>query len=942
MTTFFNIDNESQLAAVILSLNGHTDDNVIFVNQDFSLSTRVTPIALGDGGTLTIQGANHTINGQDAFQAFFVTSGNVVFNNINVTHARSLGGTGGTGVGRDGGGGGGGAGLGGAIFVSTGARVTVSGGSFTLNAAIGGNGGYPGQYNGAVASGGGGGGALGLGGTGATNGGNAVLNGGLVTGGRGGGFVNPGTTAGFGQGGAGAGSPSPAAGIGGYGGGGGGRGTGGVGRNGGFGGGGAGGSPNSGSGYGLGGYGGGSGLGFGRGGGGMGAGGAIFVQSGGYLTVSSPLNGAQTAISGNSVIAGYGASVESLGKALGKGIFTNGVLFLGPVAGGQLVVADDIAGNGLLGIQNNTTLSGTNTHKAGMLLLGGADVTLATAASAGTGNIAFLQGATLTVGGSIVPSNTLASIGVSNTIHLTGVHTTGLSQSNASSGHIDIPLNTGGSATLRTAASGTWFALPGVANETVITGGGTAQAAVTVRGATARNGRPSEDRIFAIPFDTPTRAAVAQAVIDPVNVQVLLGNVSLTPVVSDELRSSGFSGANTAMAVATSSPITVSGGATNGQLILAGNGGLAFNALGGAGSVIAGGGNNLMSAYPGAGTQTFLAGNGNDTLIALASSATLDAGSGSNLLLTGNGSTLIDSRGSDLIASTSTGPGSATIRAHANNPTIFLGAGADDVRTDTGSATIVGGTGVSTVTGGLGADLIFAGTGRLNVAMGGGSATLLGNPAGSASLRGGTGSLVAIAHGSTTFTGGGGSATIGAFGGSLTAVGGTGNSVLLGGPVGGNRLTGGSGQSIMIAGGDGDVLTAGSGAGDVLQSGAGSATLRAVGTTGAHLFYGGAGATRFELGSGQSQVLLGTGDATIVAGTGIELFAFTSGRHPSVTIQGFNPALHYLSLPDFAPGGASFAVSSAVTFGSSQLVSLPDGTLITFEGFHALTTASFL
>ncbi len=155
-------------------------------------------------------------------------------------------------------------------------------------------------------------------------------------------------------------------------------------------------------------------------------------------------------------------------------------------------------------------------------------------------------------------------------------------------------------------------------------------------------------------------------------------------------------------------------------------------------------------------------------------------------------------------------------------------------------------------------------------------------------------------------------------------------------------LTGGSGTSVLFGNGDGDLLTAGSGAGDVLVAGPGAETLSGAGTSGAHRFYGGAGTDMIIAGAGQTMVLAGTGTETLVAGSGLDLFAFTRGNSPTVTIDGFNPALDYLSLPGFAASEAATALAGATTAAGSESISLADGTRVTFHGFTGLAAGNFL
>jgi autotransporter-associated beta strand protein len=120
--------------------------------------------------------------------------------------------------------------------------------------------------------------------------------------------------------------------------------------------------------------------GVGGGGGGAGMGGAIFVQSGGSLTLGGPLT-----VNGNNVSGGLGATATGNGSAFGSGFFLNGsgTFTFSPSTGQSQTVSDviaDEAGSG--GSSSNQwllskigagtlTLSGTNTYSGGTSVTGG-------------------------------------------------------------------------------------------------------------------------------------------------------------------------------------------------------------------------------------------------------------------------------------------------------------------------------------------------------------------------------------------------------------------------------------------------------------------------------------------------------------------------------------------------------------------------------------------
>lgn len=337
-----------------------------------------------------------------------------------------LGGDGGNGAGSAAGGGGGftgsggngGGGAGTGVNSGGGGGNTGGGGAGTGTAGSGGAG--DGTFLGA-GGGGGGGGESGVNGqafnaAGGSSGGGGG-NGGYGGGGGGGAEeanFNPGVGGDFGGGGGDGQNSLNMGGTGGYGGGGGGGGgvtsTGGIG---GFGGGGGGGSN-----VGIGGDYGGNGGSTGGGGGGA-LGGAIFVRSGGSLTIQN------SNFESNSVSAGTGAGNGTDGQALGGAIFLHDVdLNVEVTTGNTATIEDSIAdntnGNGGMASSLNKTgagtlvLQGTNTYTGNTNVTGGlldlsgsiggdATVTNATLTNNGTinGDTAIGSGGTLKGNGTI-------------------------------------------------------------------------------------------------------------------------------------------------------------------------------------------------------------------------------------------------------------------------------------------------------------------------------------------------------------------------------------------------------------------------------------------------------------------------------------------------------------------------------------------------------------
>lgn len=415
--------------------------------SSFTLSSDLLAIDLATGDTLAINGGNQVLDGGGLYRGFFDYAGAVAINDLAVSNAVALGGSGGNGATP----GGGGAGLGGGLFVAAGASVTLSNVAFTQDSAIGGAGGGDG-------SGAGGGG--GLGGTGGAGGVLRAPGGGGIgstaTGGTGGGAGGAGIV----QGAAGASSGGGSMpGVGGAGGGGGGSaglpsfhrgsppfpaagGAGGIGNAGNFGGGAA---PGGVAGFGgggsqsAGGWGGGGSSGFDGGfgagggsavgaGGGLGAGGAVFVQAGGTLTITSGT------VSGNLALGGS-ASGGIAGAGFAGGIFAQGggTIGLAPGAGQVLTVTDGIAdpagtlgGPGaealLLNGLGTVVLSAANSFSGGVAINAGT-LSLQNAAAAGTGAISFGYGAAamLVIGAGDVPVNAISYFLPGVTIDLQGI-----------------------------------------------------------------------------------------------------------------------------------------------------------------------------------------------------------------------------------------------------------------------------------------------------------------------------------------------------------------------------------------------------------------------------------------------------------------------------------------------------------------------------------------
>ncbi|MGJ4968460.1 autotransporter domain-containing protein [Bradyrhizobium sp. HKCCYLRH1043] len=414
-------------AVAAVAAAGANSTVTINITSGFTLSSSLAQLqAANSNVTVNITGNGQTVNGASSFQGIVVNGANAPTVNISslaITNTAAIGGNGQNGQNGyysgglaygSGGGGGGGLGAGGGLLVGSGANVTIAAVTFTSNSATGGAGGNGGSAQNAAADpvNGGNGGAGGA----ANNGG---ASGGGGAGGTGGHTGTQGT----------AGTAGAALGDGG--GGGGGSGTtnsntytnnnpGGSGNaNGGNGGTGGDGATNA---SGAGGPGPGSDGGAG-GNGGAGNGGAIYVATGGTLTIlDSPISG-NTVTGGAAGTPGIGIGPSAIngfsaaaGAAQGAGIFLSGVTANIGVSGGSVTYGDTIGGTGLTTGGVNTAinktgigtlvLSATNTFTGNVNISAG---TLSVGATANLGNVAndviISNGGTLAVTGTTTFAN---------------------------------------------------------------------------------------------------------------------------------------------------------------------------------------------------------------------------------------------------------------------------------------------------------------------------------------------------------------------------------------------------------------------------------------------------------------------------------------------------------------------------------------------------------
>ncbi|MET0674815.1 MAG: autotransporter domain-containing protein [Bradyrhizobium sp.] len=527
------VSDSNSFGAAIATINANPGlDYVLNFTANVTMSAQVQPIVTN--GTVTVQGNGAVLDGNASYRPFFISSGTVRLENLDIANAFAQGGRGSDGAGS----GGGGLGAGAAVFVDSGGRLTVQNVNFVSNTAKGGNGGN-GYFIGG-AGGGGMGGNGGEGGFGATeSGGGGGLygtggNGGGSAGGGGGGTLGRGGNAAGNSGGGGGGTTaaggdgsSGAGGVGGMPGGNGGHNAndGSAGTAAGGGGGGSGSFPSSGgAGAKFGGGGGGSSVGgaggaFAGGGGGATYGGAGgFGGGGGGAGNGSPGNGgfgggggSGLPDNGTAAALGYGtgqggfgggngttASMDIPGGGGGAGF--GGAIFV--KQGGQITFADaaaftgNTAQNGLGGISfNGYFIAGDGTHDGDDLFM-----------MRGTG-IGFdvSSGRTLSFAPVIGNADGTSNAGV--TLTKLGTGTLLLSSANIYSGGTVI-----NSGTLQLSGAGTLGAASGA---TRVNGGGTLDlgttsqiqnGGVTLAGGAIQNGILSSSNGFA--FQSGTASAV--------------------------------------------------------------------------------------------------------------------------------------------------------------------------------------------------------------------------------------------------------------------------------------------------------------------------------------------------------------------------------------------------------------------------------------------------
>ena len=132
------VASASDLVNALTTIDTTPGPYTVNITADITLASGTTlPAITGSANIVTINGANHTVDGGSVQRGFFVYQGTVAINDLTIQNTVAQGGTGGGGSAR----GGGGAGLGGALFVASGASLSVNNVALTGNSALGGAGG---------------------------------------------------------------------------------------------------------------------------------------------------------------------------------------------------------------------------------------------------------------------------------------------------------------------------------------------------------------------------------------------------------------------------------------------------------------------------------------------------------------------------------------------------------------------------------------------------------------------------------------------------------------------------------------------------------------------------------------------------------------------------------------------------------------------------------
>ncbi len=271
------------------------------------------------------------------------------------------------------------------------------------------------------------------------------------------------------------------------------------------------------------------------------------------------------------------------------------------------------------------------------------------------------------------------------------------------------------------------------------------------------------------------------------------------------------------------------------------------------------------------------------------------SGTGQSIVSSGDGDdSVVASNGDDLIA---TGAGANTV---------YLVSG-DNTLASEGNDTVDAGSGSDTISI-SGDSVINPGVANLNVFL---------SPSASLELHTGTGSVAVN--------------------------GGFGSGSFSGGTDGDNLLIAGTGPTTLYAGGNGDTLVASGGSSTTLNGWSGEETMIGQFSQGTDTFNFGAASVFASGGSGTNIFNIGSGSNAIVGLQGTDTFDFTNGAGGGTTyISDFNLASDRVHLSGYAPNQAAVTLGTATYYQGSEILSLDDGTRITFGHVTGITPSNFV
>lgn len=367
-------------------------------------------------------------------------------------------------------------------------------------------------------------------------------------------------------------------------------------------------------------------------------------------------------------------------------------------------------------------------------------------------------------------------------------------------------------------------------------------------------------------------------------------------------------------------------GQTN-ETVVAG-GSMHFFTNGGSGTVISGQGNNLVNANAtGDGNWTVIFDGGNNTVYANSGNFFIDDGNasttGANSIFLGSGADTVLSWGQDSIIAA---PGGSALVATFVPGALFWG--------NSGPSTYINFGGKDTFAGGVGgSDTVFAvNTGGLY--FGGGSALeFISNVNTANTVIGGSTSTVIWGN-----TGSNGLYFIGT--GSFVAVGQNESQTVVGGSAS---------HSAELFGLGGANVTLFSPNNNLLIAGPGNVTLNGAGSTGNDAYFAGVGITSADsivAGSGNNTLVAGPGTNTLVGGAGANVFDVDKGfagkgtdllvnwhANDLLVLSGYGAATSSGGLP---------AGAHAAVVGGSEVLTLSDGTKITFVGVSHVPNSAII